>query len=537
MALTEIATPRREALSPLTGVAIALLVVLFVATRWYAIANAAAPARDAFRYAAAAERLSELGLVRGLQSIDCHPLFPSILAGMRRILLSVDAPDAETWFFAARIIDSVIYLAFLFVAWHMGSALVGPVRAAAGCLLVALVPRQIEYSVDVLTDPLASLLLITSLALFVSAWRRDHPSLAALGGLAGALAYLTRPEGLLAPIVVTLAAATLDMIGATRRSARHSLALLCGFVVAWGAVATPYMVLIGGVSPKNSARAIIGQQTAQEPGIKGAAAIESAHASTGILDETAPLGAAARVLFELAQETRGWLFVFAVVSVAGLCASRRRLEVSPDGVISATVSAWLAVTLCVLLAALRMKAGYLSGRYLMPALPFVGMAAVLGMEIFVRMVARAPRFPWERTWASSILKRRRVAFAWGGVAALGLLLCAPAWLVPSHQSRAGFADASQWLKDNSRPGDRMLDPVGRVSLLADRSAAPMGESDHAFAIIDVAEWNRLADHDRAALEAARRDGQVVARFARGGSSGGEVIEIIALHERSGGSSR
>jgi hypothetical protein len=160
-----------------------------------------------------------------------------------------------------------------------------------------------------------------------------------------------------------------------------------------------------------------------------------------------------RLFAEVAQETRGVLLAMALLALPALKTWRTRpASWRLAGMSMLVVGAMLVV--------LRMRAGFLSSRYLTPIVPFIAAAAVFGAE---RMLTA-----W-RLWAA----KRFVGSHWihpASAAALFLLvaaLCAPGWFRPLHAHRASHMAAARWLKEHASHGDQVLDSTWLVGFFAE----------------------------------------------------------------------
>ena len=204
--------------------------------------------------------------VEAMRAFRQHPGYPALVLAAAR-LTGADWPDG--WIRVGQVISAVtavlavaaVYFLALALPWRNRVAGVPPappagvppvIRGAAlvAALMLVFSPRYVQISSDALSDSLALALGLWCLVLGLWARRQDGTfraaALAALAGLAGGAAYLTRPEYLLAPV---LSAGVLLWPRAGRRPALLP-AVACLAVAA--ACAAPYMVAIGGLSLKKT---------------------------------------------------------------------------------------------------------------------------------------------------------------------------------------------------------------------------------------------------------------------------------------------
>ncbi|HMQ14454.1 MAG TPA: hypothetical protein PKC49_00625 [Phycisphaerae bacterium] len=249
--------PSLTAAEPLSAGRCALLtgLILIGALAWRIVLAALMPAisRDGVLWCWFAR---DLGL-RGLRLLredayDQHPLFPALVLALQRAGQLAGATDGPlTWQTAgqaASILGGLgVIAASGVLGLRLGRALGGPGRAQRVSLwsmtLAALLPLNVWLSADVMSDQIHLALYLLAVALLTNT--PGWPP-AALGGACGGLAFLTRPEG---GSVALVALAAMALRALRKRSARPlapALATLVGFAV----VAAPYMLIIGGVSPK-----------------------------------------------------------------------------------------------------------------------------------------------------------------------------------------------------------------------------------------------------------------------------------------------
>ena len=182
-----------------------------------------------------------------------HPLFPVTVLGAQRVARVFGASDspltwqrsgqAVSWLAGMAVVGLVGAVTVRFV-WRLGLPVDARLAGCGAMLLAALLPLNVWLSAEVMSDQMhAAFYLVGALALLkLDGWR---PAL--LCGLAGGLAFLTRPEGLviLAAGLVTVAC-TRGV--AWRRRAVQALVLIAAFA----ACATPYWVMTGKLSAKKS---------------------------------------------------------------------------------------------------------------------------------------------------------------------------------------------------------------------------------------------------------------------------------------------
>ena len=152
-----------------------LISAVALAPRLLMLSTAVAPARDSFRYLAAARALQDLPFTEAVPALDVHPLYPMTLLAAKQLLTFLTGMDGPyAWLRAGQLWSLACYLAFLGCAYVAGVGLWSPRTACLGCMALAIVPRQVCYSVDVLSDSLHAALWMACFACLVWTWRRPR---------------------------------------------------------------------------------------------------------------------------------------------------------------------------------------------------------------------------------------------------------------------------------------------------------------------------------------------------------------------------
>jgi hypothetical protein len=183
-------------------------------------------------------------------------LFPAAVLGMQRLLRSMGAADGPlTWQWAGQSASLLAGIAVVaatgFLAWRLAAVLnlSGAVHADPravslwAMLLATLLPLNTWLSADVMSDQLHLAFFLSASAFLVDVRRSG---MAAIAGVLGGLAYLTRPEG----ASIILAGVAILCARSLRERSIRGLPLAAMLILSFTAAAAPYVIYIGGISPK-----------------------------------------------------------------------------------------------------------------------------------------------------------------------------------------------------------------------------------------------------------------------------------------------
>ncbi|MBX9656495.1 glycosyltransferase family 39 protein [bacterium] len=521
--------------------AVAVLLIVLI-PRLLTLIFAVAPARDAIRYWSAADLFYTQPFLSALRGADSYPIYPLSLATLKWIGL---ANTPEMWWRSSQLLSLACYVTFLWFSYLVGRRLFGSRIACWGIVLVSILPRQIRYSVDVLSDNLGVALSMASLWMLLRAIDQPHSVRQVIqfmiAGLVLGLASLTRIQSLIIPLAVIWA----FVVWFTFHSRR----------IAWAvpfqatAYLLPIVLMVGGyiaargeLSPRNTARAILSQQTMLErdPAAKPVewkTPVDAWMPITSGLHGSAWIRATAggwtvsslRALWEFLQETRGVLGLFFFV---GLVVWFRE----PQSSSSKSIVLWLIVGSFALVVLCRWRAGFVAGRYFLLVLPLCAMIAAKGIQslleaIHRRSIPRNRHTPW-----IDLSLARGVAL---GLGALLIGVSVPAWMERLHADRFGHRAAADWLLAHTRDGEAVFDPSWVSAYFSGRpmaSLTPGIPTQTRYAVIDRSLSAAPPNGTAPAIRFAE-SGRVVAEFPKRAGSQTIGIRIIELPHHSLGSTR
>ncbi len=477
---------------------LALLVLLVVGIRAWQISHTEVISRDSISYIRIAWQLEHGDWRQVLPQSPQHPAYPLAVLGLSRMVhpfLPENLPGA--WQLSAQLASALASVLLVVPMFFLGRELFDRRAAFWACVLFQCLPTSGKVMADGLSDTLFLLFACWGLWLACVALRRRSSVVFALTGLAGGLAYLTRPEGALVLGATGLVLLALQVRRQRRRPWRSVLANGAALSVPALAVMVPYMVLIGGITVKNTPNIMIDKPRPDadwEGRLRPHASKDKALRSHGTaagstllaiwwgpgdadfestlkqikdprdLPNAQPpshyLWAFKALYLEL---SKGFFYTAWLPALLGLWWFRDRFRLP---------GTWVLLLVCLLLVALLYrvaeKMGYLSDRHLLLVILCgsywaAAATAALGVKLAQGAARLRPTLAGTR-WTD------------GRLWSLGLLLLLtlaplPRTLQRLHAERAGFRSVGQWLAENTCPGDFIEDPfcwsyyyAGRVFL-------------------------------------------------------------------------
>ncbi len=465
---------------------LALLALVSVAVRTWQITHTEVASRDSISYIRIAWHLQHSPWRQVMRSSPQHPGYPlAILALSRpvRHFLPDDLPRA--WQISGQLVSALAGLLLLAPMFYLGCEMFDRRIAFWACLLFQCLPTSGKIMGDALSDTLFLLFACSGLWLSAVALRRRSAWLFAATGLAGGLAYWTRPEGAL-----IVAAAGLVLLGMQKsrqwRQAWRKV-LLQGSVLSLTslAVVAPYMLLIGGLTVKNTPNLMMNQQRPDadwenhlRPHPRPPAEPQTHRTQPSSVILAAFYGPGDRTFDKLAAEItdlqqlknyrspsrylwalkafvleagKGFFYVVWLPMLLGLWWRRDRFWAVPG--------VWVTLLVClpltVLLYLMAEKMGYLSDRHLLLLILCGTYWAVAGTLLLGEKLALGAA----RLCPVLAGRRWTDGRAWGhGLLLLLALAPMPRTLARLHSERAGFRALGHWLANNTLPGDFVEDP-------------------------------------------------------------------------------
>ena len=398
---------------------------------------------DGLRYIHQAQRI-ELGDWRDglLQGVD-HPLHPLLIAVVHRL---TGGTEPASWQHAALVLSFTCAVLLVIPIYLLSLELFGAQTAWLACLIVSVNPVVDDIVVNVLSESTFLFWWTFGLWCSIRFLRAGKlPWLPPAIGL-GALAYLTRPEGMLLPAAMGATLMVSPLFRASRldwRRWRRALAFLAaGLAVMVG----PYIAIKGGVGTKPGIARVLGLAPQAQPlGLERGkpvspdqSAYQTYHLATVRMIKAFRVGVTAP-LFPLA--------LYGLVLTARLRGQERA------GIFLVIVLATSALALV----RLHATGGYCTARHGLVPVVLLTLAAAHSLASLMSKIAIPGR------WLGLARERLRPGrLAWSALVACVLLVILDANL-PGPANAGPFAvyqATGQWLARHASECDHVLDLTG-----------------------------------------------------------------------------
>ncbi len=384
---------------------------------------------------------------------------------------------------SAQLVSALASVLLVVPMFYLGRELFDRRVAFWACVLFQCLPTSGKVMGDGLSDTLYLLFACSALCLACVALRRRSWLCFALTGLAGGWAYLTRPEGALLIAASGLVLLGIQFVRRWRQPWRNVLAQGSALSLAALTVMAPYMLVIHGLTVKNTPNIMIHQQRPDadwEKRLRPSAQEERSSRTTASPSTLLAIfwGPGERSFDKIAQNIhdlrdlpnhrlpsryvwalkafaielgKGFFYVAWMPALLGLWWNRDRFRLVPG--------AWVGLLVCAILTALlyRMaeKMGYLSDRHFLLLILCGVYWAVAGALVLGDKLALGAA----RLWPSLAGRRWTDGRIWSlGLVLILTLAPLPRTLARLHAERAGFRSLGRWLAENTCPGDFIEDP-------------------------------------------------------------------------------
>ena len=436
-----------------------LLLVLAGGMRLWQVGNTEVTSRDSVMYIRFAWRLENEPWPQVFQTGVHHPgygLLVYTFGKPMRAAFPDDIPYAMQ--LAAQLAAALCGLLLVVPMYYLGRELFDRRVGFWGALLFQCIPSSGRLMADGLSEPMFLLLTSTALLFAVRALGTGHIRWFVLCGLTTGLAYLTRQEGLLVVLVTLVVLVGLQFSPRWRRSRGKFVTQGACLVAGCAVLAVPFMVLIGDVSLKASAKHMLeadGWKMPDKP--RDTPRVSHVHAplplakwniGTGITPQDRYLWAAL-TLAEMLD--KAFFHFFLYPALLGVWLFRHRFAEVPG----MWVLLVCGLVLMPLLYKLGQSNGYISERH--------AILLVLG-GIFWSVAGVG----WLAGWVAARTTRVSAPMLSLIVLLVATGVCLPRTLARLHGNRDGFREVGVWMAHNTKAGDEILDPMSWTSYHAGR---------------------------------------------------------------------
>jgi 4-amino-4-deoxy-L-arabinose transferase-like glycosyltransferase len=422
---------------------VALLMAAAAAWLGWQVAHTEILFADGLRYIEQGRQLERGNWTQGVRKAIDHPLYPLAIATTHRLLGGDDGPDS--WQLSAQFASAISGVLLVVPLYLTAWLLFGGSTAWLGCAWVFLTPVPSHVFADALSESTFLLFWTWGLWFGLRFLREGHIAWLSAAMLAGGLAYLTRPEGLLLPLALAGSVALCPLFSATRLPLWASYRALGLLGVSGLCLIAPYMIAKGGIGTKPAVARLLGLAPPSEPD-----AVERERPLDPKVNPGQVLGEAA---FSTFSAIRGVTTLpLLALAMIGFCLTIRRAR-------GAGLRSWLLLGLIVaasLLALTRLHetGGYCAPRHaLLIGLPTIAASAAGFRSLFAVLI---------RSGGARFLRLRRTSARTAPVVFSLLLagLNGPALLAPVNEGAGGYVDAGRWLARNVPASDQVVDVTG-----------------------------------------------------------------------------
>lgn len=237
------------------GIRVGLLMAVAAGLLSYLSANTDILFADGLRYIRQAQTLDDGHLAAGLLKAVDHPIYPTAVALAHR---AIGGEGPEAWQAAAQAASVLAGVLLVIPLYLVALEVFGGSAAWLAVLLVYVSPVPVRVFADALSE--STFLLFWTWGLWAALRFLKNGTFGWLPLMIGcaALAYLTRPEGLLLPAVVVLTLGAMPLLPATRMNWPRWWAAVGFLVIGPALIVGPYVAAKGGLGTKPAVARILG---------------------------------------------------------------------------------------------------------------------------------------------------------------------------------------------------------------------------------------------------------------------------------------
>ena len=420
---------------------IAALMVVAAALLASLASHAEVMFNDGLRYIGQAQRIDQGAWKDGLLKAVDHPMYPLGIATAHRL---IGGETPQSWERSGQLASAFAAVLWIIPFYLIAVELYGGASAWLAALLALVVPLTGHVFGDVLSE--STFLLFWTWGVWTALKFLGQGRFVWLPATIGfaALAYLSRPEGLLLPVALVTTLGAVPLLRSTRMNWPRWWRAVAFLVIGPALILTPYIAIKGGLGTKPAIARLLG--TAPKSGAK---AVERQRPLVeGQSTATTYLIAVREVSTAIKDGVTLPLLPFIL---AGLYFSW------PPGERS---RAWMFIVFILLLGFLALVRLHATGGYCTPrhamiiVYPLIALAAH-GLHGLVGKITLPGR------WFGLDEGRYEIGPALWGVLLVGLgLFYAPETLAPINQANAGYRSAGEYLAKQVQGDERTVDLTG-----------------------------------------------------------------------------
>jgi hypothetical protein len=442
---------------------VGLLLLLALALHAWMVFHAEGPARDGVGFIRYALQLDRQPWAEVMAGSHQHPLYPLTVLGVSLPVRTwMGGTSCASMVLSAQLAAALPGILLVVPMYFLGRRLFDRRVGFWAATLFQCLPVSAHVTADTLSDPLCLFFVAAALCFGVKALSSGAARDFAGSGLCGGLAYLTRPEGLIAVAAVGLVLLGMQATAAWRRPWRRFGLCAASLALAAGAVGGPFVAVTGHLSTKPTPQSILGRAASAPSGrAEGGVSNPSSDGARPLLAvywagaEGEPGPSLAWGLGALAREwVRAFQYLGWLPALVGLWWFRGRFRSQPGF--------WALLVLCVLhslvLVLMSLVVDYLSERHVQVLVLCGSFWAVAAVAAAGEMLSRrggGVGMPAPSAWAVPLL----LAFTGFGL---------PVLFKPLHATHGGYRQAGLWLAAHARPGDPIIDSHNCAYFYANR---------------------------------------------------------------------
>ncbi len=387
-----------------------------------------------------------------------HPGYPLLILAAHKITgLVYKNTSILSWIYCAQSTTLTFRLLAVIVLYYTGKHLLGTRLSFWAILILILLPQPAEYGSDALSDWPHLLFLATGFLLLFHGASNNIWWIFGFAGLIAGAGYLIRPECAILVILGSLWLG-LQLLWSKRTMAKgKTLSALILLLVAFLAVAGPYMKLKGAVFPKKN----VGQfaQSLQQQEVfaedrQPTPKLQQASQFTS-LNIAKALGKIASNI----SETSMWFFVPALLIGAYKWFKSRKWD-EPEVFF---ITAFIVLNILVMIW-LYCKHGYMSDRHTLTLLIIPILYVPVGLQTLAEWFQK--RFPGKMVNSAGNNGGERYWFL--VLFLIGAAICAPKLFRPIRIEKQGYRAAAEWLKVNTDIAATVAVPDKRINFYSQR---------------------------------------------------------------------